>query len=60
MEKAMPEINRLVEVYEKNIKMGIQVKNPRISPQFNNVCKYFWLLPDAFYLINKGNYQSGW
>jgi hypothetical protein len=37
MEKAMPEIKRQVEVYEKNIKMGIQVKNPRISPQFNNV-----------------------
>ncbi len=36
MEMAMPEIKRQVEVYEKNIKKGIQIKYPRISPQFNN------------------------
>ena len=37
MEKAMPEIKRQVEVYEKNIKKGVDIKYPKISPQFKNV-----------------------
>ncbi|MDR3680164.1 MAG: hypothetical protein P4L41_09375 [Flavipsychrobacter sp.] len=37
MRKAMPEIKRQVEVYEKSVKSGTQIKSPKVAPQFRNV-----------------------
>jgi len=37
MRKAMPEIKRQIEVYEKNLQSGNQVKSPKIAAQFGNV-----------------------
>ena len=37
MRTAMPEIKRQIEVYEKSIKSGKQVKSPKIAPQLRNV-----------------------
>ncbi len=36
MEKAMPEVRRQVEVYEKNLKAGNINKSPQIAPQFKH------------------------
>lgn len=37
MEKAMPEIRRQVEVYERNVKTGKDIKTPQITTQFKHV-----------------------
>ncbi len=36
MRTAMPEVERQVMVYEKNVKAGKQQKLPTIAPQFRN------------------------
>lgn len=36
MKKAMPEVKRQIEVYEKALKNGTLIKNPKPAPQFNN------------------------
>jgi len=37
MRKAMPEIKRQVEVYEKSLKAGTHITSPKVAPQFKNV-----------------------
>jgi hypothetical protein len=37
MKKAMPTIKKQVAVYEKNIALGKNQKEPAIAPQFKNV-----------------------
>ena len=37
MRKAMPEIKRQIEVYEKSVKAGNLIKSPKIPAQFRNV-----------------------
>lgn len=37
MEKAMPNVKQQVALYEKNIRLGKDQKNPSIAPQFKNV-----------------------
>ncbi len=37
MRKAMPEIKRQIEVYEKSIQSGNQIKSPKVSVQSRNV-----------------------
>ncbi len=37
MRKAMPEIRRQIEVYEKSIKSGNQIVPPKVVQQFKNV-----------------------
>lgn len=34
---AMPEVKRQVEVYERNTKLGIHTKPPRVAPKFKNI-----------------------
>jgi hypothetical protein len=37
MRKAMPEIKRQIEVYEKSIKSGNHIKSPKVTVQSRNV-----------------------
>jgi hypothetical protein len=37
MRKAMPEIRRQIEVYEKSIKSGTVIKSPKATVQSRNV-----------------------
>lgn len=37
MGKAMPEVRRQVEVYERNVKLGLHTKPPRLASKFKNV-----------------------
>ncbi len=37
MEKAMPEVRRQVEVYEKNLKTGKVIKSLQVTTQFKHV-----------------------
>ncbi len=37
MKKAMPEINRQIEVYEKSIKTNKQAKSPKVVLEYKNV-----------------------
>jgi hypothetical protein len=37
MEKAMPVVRQQVAIYEKNLRLGKNQKNPTIAPQFKNV-----------------------